>query len=155
MTTKFEQIRAAIAAKISTVSDIGKVHSYERFAKGEKDFRVLYEHQGQIRGWNIRRISRAETSPAMGITHVVMQWRISGFMSLEDAAGSELVFDNLLEALCDAFRTDETLGGLVVGNFKESPDVAGLQIEDSGPVMFAGVLCHSARAVLFTKHFGT
>lgn len=146
------QIRGAIAAKIATVANIGKVHQFERFAKGEKDFRVMYEHQGQIRGWNIRRIKRTATSKVLGVRDVVNVWRISGFMSMSDADGSELVFDGLLDDLCAAFSADEDLGGLIAGTVLENPDVAGLQIEDSGPVMFAGVLCHSARGVLYTWH---
>jgi hypothetical protein len=146
------QIRDAIALKIATVPEIGQVHRFERFAKGEKDFRTQYEHNGQVRGWNVRRISRTETSPALGISNIVNKWRISGFMSLEDATGSELVFDDLVEALCQKFRDDETLGDLIAGTVLENPNVAGIQVEDSGPVMFAGVLCHSARLVLYTWH---
>lgn len=147
-----DQIRNAIAAKIAAVPDSGKVHSYERFAKGEKDFRALYEHGGQVRGWNIRRLTKAETSPALGTYNVLNKWRISGFISLDDAGQSEIVFDNLVEAVCDAFRTDETLGGLIAGTVMDNPNVSGIQVEDSGPVMFAGVLCHSARLVLYTWH---
>lgn len=146
------QIREAIAAKVAGVPNIGKVHEFERFAKGEKDFRVMYEHNGQIRGWNIRRISRSETSTALGLSNVINKWRISGFVSMSDADQSELAFEGLLEDLCAAFRADETLGGVVTGTVLENPNVAGLQIEDSGPVMFAGVLCHSARAILYTWH---
>jgi hypothetical protein len=147
-----DQIRNAIAAKIAAVPDIGKVHEYERFAKGEKDFRTLYEHNGQIRGWNVRRLTKAENAPAQGCYNVLNKWRISGFLSLDDANQSEIVFDNLVEAVCDAFRADETLGGLIAGTVMDNPNVAGIQVEDSGPVMFAGVLCHSARLVLYTWH---
>ena len=146
------QIRDAIAAKMETVANIGPVHKFERFAKGEKDFALMYKFNGQIRGWNIRRIKRTSNSPALGITNVVNMWRISGFMSMHDADQSELAFDGLLEDLCAAFRADETLGGLIAGTVLENPVVAGLQIEDSGPVMFAGVLCHSARGILYTWH---
>lgn len=151
-TPTLTQIRDAIAAKVAGVSNIGKVHKFERFAKGEKDFRAMYDHNGQIRGWNIRRIARTETSPALGTLNVVNKWRISGFVSLEDSAESELVFDGLVEGLCAAFRADETLGDLIAGTVLENPNVAGLQVEDSGPVMFAGVLCHSARCILYTWH---
>jgi hypothetical protein len=88
----------------------------------------------------------------LGSYNVLNRWRISGFMSLEDSSASEIVFDNLVEAVCDAFRSDETLGGLIAGTVMDSPNVAGIQVEDSGPVMFAGVLCHSARLVLYTWH---
>lgn len=147
------QIREAIAAKVATVANIGKVHEYERFAKGEKDFRLLYEYQGQIRGWNIRRITRAENSQVMGESNVINRWQIRGFMSLSDADASELVFDGLVEDLCAAFRADETLGGVIASTvIPTMNNLAGLQEEDSGPVMFAGVLCHSARLILHTWH---
>lgn len=146
------QIRNAIAAVISGVTDIGKVHKFERFSKGEKDFRTQYDYNGQVRGWNVRRISRSETPVAVGVHNVISRWRISGFMSLSDADESELVFDTLLDDLCSAFRADETLGDVVASTVLDNPNVAGLQIEDAGPVMFAGVLCHSARGILHTWH---
>lgn len=146
------QIRDAIAAAMATIPDIGKVQKFERFAKAEKEFKVFYEHQGQIRGWNIRRITRNENSQGLGISNVVNKWRISGFMSMADADASELVFDDLVEAVCAKFRADEMLGGLIAGTWLENPNVAGVQVEDSGPVMFAGVLCHSARLILYTWH---
>jgi hypothetical protein len=147
-----KQERDAIAAKMATVPNIGKVHVFERFAKAEKEFKAFYEYQGQIRGWNIRRITRSENSQALGISNVVNKWRISGFMSMSDADHSELVFDDLIEAVCEVFRADETLGGLIAGKWLQNPNVAGIQVEDSGPVMFSGVLCHSARLILYTWH---
>lgn len=148
-----EQIRAAIVSQIESVADIGPVHGFERFAKGEKDFRALYAYNGQVCGWHVRRITRREIAPAVGSSTVVNKWRIRGFMSLEDAASSELVFDGLIEALCDAFRADQTLGGLIFSMTPDGQTVSGLQLDDSGPVMFAGVLCHSGSLTLHTVHF--
>lgn len=146
-------IRNAITTKITGVSGVGKVYDFERFAKAEKDFRTLYESGGRILGWNVRRISKTETSGNIGVWVVTNKWQIKGFMSLDDSAGSELVFDGLIEAIGDAFRADETLSGVVASTALESPDVAGIQVEDAGPVMFAGVLCHSARLALYTRHY--
>jgi len=147
-----DDIRNAIATKIAAVPNIGQVHGYERFAKAEKDFRTLYASADRILGWNVRRASRKETSLAMGRWDITNKWQIKGFLSLDDAAESELVFDRLVEAICDAFRADENLGGIVDTTVMENPNVSGIQVEDSGPVMFSGVLCHSARLTLFTRH---
>ena len=153
MTVTLAQIRDAIAAKMATVENIGIVHKYERFAKGEKDFRTLYDFNGQILGWNIRRITRVETSQMFGSSEIVNKWRVRGFMSLADALSSELTFDGLVEDLCAAFRADETLGGLINSTvIPAQGNIAGLQEEDSGPVMFSGVLCHSASLALYTWH---
>lgn len=147
-----DEIRNAIVAKIDGVPNVGQVHGFERYAKAEKDFRAMYEASGKILGWNVRRVSKQTTSPATGRWHATNKWQIKGFMSIDDAGNSELVFDNKIEEIGEAFRLDETLGGLIDGTVLDSPDVAGIQVEDSGPVMFAGVLCHSARLALYTRH---
>lgn len=147
-----DDIRNAIVTTIATVPNIGHVHGFERFAKAEKDFRTLYESGGKILGWNVRRISKTETSGAIGRWSVTNKWLIKGFMGLDDSGNSEPIFDRLIEAIGDAFRIDETLGGVVDSTVLENPNVAGIQVEDAGPVMFAGVLCHSARLALFTRH---
>ena len=144
-----DEIRNAIVGKLDTVPGIGNVHAFERFSKAEKDFRVLYEAGGKILGWNLRRVSRNES--AKNYRHdVINVWRITGFMSFDDASSSELFFDNLIEKIVDAFRDDEALGGIVTTTDVE--DSFGIQLIDSGPVMFAGVLCHSARLELKTRH---
>lgn len=150
--SKLDNIRAAIVARMNTVTGIGQVHDYERFAKAEKDFRLLYESAGVINGWNVRRVSKRETSPYMGRTIVTNTWQLKGFRSFDDSGRSEIAFDGLVEAVGDAFRADITLGG-VVETIHAEDGPAGLQVEDSGPVMFVGVLCHSARLKLNTIHY--
>lgn len=145
------QIRDAIAGKIAAVPGSGVVHSFERYSKREADFRPFYEDAGTIRGWHVRRATTSETVPARGRHVVDHRWQIRGYRALDDATASERAFDELVEALRDAFRADETLGGVVATiNIGEQ---AGLQVEDSGPVMFAGVLSHSVRCALTTRHF--
>lgn len=147
-----DEIRTAIAAGIAAVPDVGMVHAFERFAKNESKFRTLYESGGKILGWNVRRVKTSEKSDALGRWMVTHYWAIKGFMSLDDEGDSELVFDRKIEAIGERFRTDETLGGVVDTTVIEE-DVAGIQVEDSGPVMFAGVLCHSAKLGLVTRHW--
>lgn len=142
-------IRAAIVAKLTAIADIGVVHDYERFAKGEKDFRDLYQVGDRILGWHVRRVRTAEKSPVLGRWYTSHDWEIRGFMGLDDAGQSEIVFDALVEAIREAFRLDGSLG--IDGLFTVDPDSAGIQLADSGPVMFGGVLCHSARLTLRTQ----
>ena len=141
--------RNAIVAKMQAVPNIGQVQSYERYAKREADFRTFYEDSGKVLGWVVRRLKIVEKSPAMGRWDVRITWRVAGYMSLDDSAASELAFDELVETLRTAFRDDPTLGGAVDTTIV--PERAGLEVEDAGPVMFAGVLCHSARLGLTTK----
>jgi hypothetical protein len=150
-----EQIRTAIGATLADIAGVGQVHDYERYSKNMADFAALYRTTvggvAQIRGWNIRRLSRRALSTDLGRTIVTTTWRLNAYMSLDDAAESEKAFDTLVDAAVAAFKQDETLGGVVDATVVA--DVAGLQVEDAGPVMFGGVLCHAARCTLLTQHF--
>lgn len=145
-----ERIRGAIVAKIKSVPGTGKVYPFERYAKTEKDFRALYAGSGdQLLGFHVRRLTRRESA---GVEREIENtWQIRGLLALSDAEQSEIKFDAVLEALCDAFRTDPRLGNLVARPDME--DEAGLQLVESGPVLFSGVLCHSARFNFVTRHY--
>lgn len=150
-----EQIRDAIVAKLSAVADIGKVHGFERYAVQAGEMKALYvatiAGRDQLRGWFVRRLRTAETSDALGRYVVTHDWKIRGYMALEDSAASEKAFDGLIELIRDAFRSDENLGGLISSTVVE--DAAGVQVEESAPVLFAGALCHSAGLRLVTRHY--
>lgn len=144
--------RAAIVATMQTVTGLGQVHAYERFAKQDAAFRDLYKSGDRILGWHVRRVSTRETSAVMGRYHGQIGWRIRGFMSIDDAAASEQAFDALIETLRDAVRADESLGGVVDSTLDPDSGQVGLQLDDSGPVMFAGVLCHGCTLSLTTLY---
>ena len=146
-------IRAAIVAKLEGVANIGAVNDYERYAKKLSKFKSFYVTSGKVHGWHFRRISKRVISPALGEVKVTNRWRITGYMSLEDKLSSEKTFDDLVEAVMAAFLADETLGGVVGATVDDDDGTAALQLDDSGPVMFAGVLCHSARLTLKTIHW--
>ena len=142
------EIRAAIIALHQAVPDVGVVHNRERYANSEDKFRALFVMTPaggaqQVRGWWWRRVATAESSVSTGTTMNVHTWECRGYMALNDAEASELAFDALIEALRDAVRADPTLGGVCDQNaVSGEPD--GVQVTDAGPVMFCGVLCHSA-----------
>lgn len=141
-------IRDKIVAKLTAIEGFGLVHRFERYAHKQSDFKALYETDGKVLGWFVRRISVAEQQDTTTYNGEVMRWRIEGFMSLDDATETEITFDALIDAARAAFRSDLTLGGAVETTVVDGQ--AGLQLEDSGPAMFAGVLCHRARMSLAT-----
>ena len=143
-----ETIRAAIVDKLDSIPGIGRVHSYERFASTNAKFVELYATGGQIRGWHVRRVATTQTSYAVGRWQTVHVWEVRGYVSLSDADASEIALDALVESIRAAFHADDSLGGVV--DTCERPDSAGVQLVDSGPVMFAGVLCHGVRLKLYT-----
>jgi hypothetical protein len=145
-------IRAAIKARLEAVADIGLVHDYERYAAEQSRFRQLYGAGGRILGWNISRVAARETFVDTGRWSVLTSWRIKGYMSLDDADQSEKLFDARIDAIRDAFRADDELGGAVLTSIRPDNSESGIQVLDQRPVLFAGVLCHHALLGLTTQH---
>ena len=153
-------IRAAIVARLNSVADIGVVHAYERYASDLARLKVLYfsaPHNG-VRGWFVRRLVTAETNNVQGRTIEQVRWRIAGVMSFDDAAASELAFDDLIEGVRNAFAQDQTLAGtvdecVVPDSIGTGNGESGIQVDDNGPAMFAGVLCHACRLGLNTVRY--
>lgn len=145
------EIRYAIAATIQTVSDVGEVHTRERFAKRMGDFRKIFASEGDLRVWIIVRRGVEESSAARGRRTVIQRWQIRHYAQFNDNEQSEIAFDTRVDAVRDAFRNHENLGGSVITTIVGNQ--AGVQVTDAGPVMFADVLCHSARLALSTLQF--
>lgn len=149
--SKLDDHRAAIVAMLAAVSEVGVVHDEEPFARANADYQALYFYTPpggtqQIRGWFIRRTGTRELEAGRGRMVNFYSWTIRGFMSLDSAISSGKTFDAVIERIRKAYRDDMTLGGAV------QPDVtdAGIQVADTGPVVFAGALCHGAELRLTT-----
>lgn len=147
-------IREKIRLKLAAVASIGKVHDYERYSARDADFVTLYKDvtSGRIRGWNFYREATREVDLDNGQVRRLHTWRITGFMSIDDADATGKIFDDLVEAVATAFRTDRTLGGTVddIKDMNQQDGESGIQVDAIEPVMFAGVLCHRARGRLIT-----
>jgi len=156
LTATVEQLREAIRAKVAGVAAIGQVHDYERYLKDQSKLRSLYLSSAQtgdrIYGWHIRRVRTFETLIDTGRNYTDHFWRLRGFMSIEDADGTEKKFDIQIEAIRAAFRADPTLGQICDTHFQEAnANQGGVQLDESEPVLFCGVLCHAARLSLVTR----
>jgi hypothetical protein len=149
MTTETD-IRARIVENLASITDIGVVNNFERFSKRNSDLREQYVYKNQLRGWYVKRMGFREEDLG-GSRRITTRWRIGGYMALDDATQSELVFDGLIEQIQAVFRADQFLGDADAEN--RVTDAAGVQGDDIGPVMFAEVLCHSARLSLETVHY--
>lgn len=153
--TDVATIRAAIKAKLLTVADIGVVNDYEPYIEQMSELKKKYvatiAGEDQLRGWQIRRFSQRQVFSDIGRWSVYTTWRLRFFMAMKDE--SEKVFDDLVEAAGEAFRLDDNLGAAVVfSSIDPESNEAGLQLEESIPVFFCNVLCHSARFALRTQH---
>lgn len=146
--------RAAIVAKLQALA-IGVVHDHEPYVADLAGLKALYQDPdgGRLNGWYVRRVATRELASAIGRFVEIVSWQIRGYRALAEAEASELAFDAQIEAIRDAFRHDETLGGAVHDTAEgDVGGAAGIQLEESGPVLFAGVLCHAARLRLTTMN---
>lgn len=148
------KLRAAIKAVLQNVPGIGVVHDFERYSTDPKRFSAMYLKGNKLLGWHIRRLSIREDEYSTMYNKVSTTWRIRGFAGLVDSAASELVLDDLIDSLRAAFRRLPVLcdatGAHLAGTVANGQ--AGLQVQDSEPVVFAGVLAHRVTLSLVTQH---
>jgi len=148
-------IRAAIVAKLNAIPGIGTVNAYQRYADDMRDLEAMYVDDGVLHGWFVRRLTVKEEAHSRGRNVETTQWLVHGYMAINDAAQSELAFDALLDAVRDAFRYWPPLPGLGLLSDLDGGQ-AGIAVTESAPVLFAGVLCHSASCLLVTRrHLST
>jgi hypothetical protein len=149
-------IRAVLTAQMAGVPDIGQVHDRERFHKNEASFRALYVttpagKPEQLRGWWLARTATQEVTVSNCTVMNVHTWQWRGYMAFADEQATALEFDELIETYRALVRQNPTLGGVCEQNPMDGgSDADGVQVLDSGPVMFCGVLCHSALLELKT-----
>lgn len=143
-----ETIRQAIIDRLEEIPEIGRVHGYQPFLKSEQALKGLYVADEVLHGWYVRRVATRESAPSIGRWVETHTWLIWGVMAFGMDGASELAFDGTIEAIRDVFREDQTLGDVVAGT--ATSEVAGIQVEDAEPILFCGVLCHSARLLLHT-----
>lgn len=151
-------IRSALVAMHSGLPNMGRVHGRERYAREEKHFRDLYTvsnstdvlvGQAHVRGWHWSRVATSEALVSTATSVVKHRWQCRGYLSLVDEADTAGAFDGLVEVLAGAYRANSTLGGVADASPMDAEGF-GVQVLDAGPVVFCGVLCHSARLQLTT-----
>tara|TARA_R110000868_G_scaffold225568_2_gene477804 strand:- start:17540 stop:18160 length:621 start_codon:yes stop_codon:yes gene_type:complete len=157
--TSSSQIRTALLTMLETVPAIGRVHGYERYAKNEKDFSALYlwspdaaASSKPVRGWHVRRVAVRRSLFVGDQVSVSTDWRLRGFLSIQDAEASELMMDALVDAVMATYDQDLTLGGLL-SEPAQAGAALGPQMTESGPYMLGGVLVHGVTLSLTTNHY--
>ncbi len=158
------QIRDALLARLTATpglgAQLGVVHAFERYASSLGDLALLYQPAGstELRGWFLRRVTARPVVASNLHLEVESLWRLHGYLTLDDAAASELTMQGLVDAvMVDLWADgDETLGGLLVNlgpRGGERPGTPwGWELVDFQQVQFAGVLCHGVTLELTTTH---
>ena len=130
-------IRDQIETILGGVSGIGVVHNYDRWSDTWPKFLAHYKvaATGKINGWAITRTKTPEESDSFEKHARDHEFTIRGYYGLKDADASEIVFQDLIEAICTEFRSNFTLNSTC---------------DESGPIqvglvenrIFGTVLCH-------------
>lgn len=142
-------IRASIKSAMQGVSNIGLVYDYLRFAAEWDTFLDLFKTTisgtPQIRGWMItcngfNPGQARETYGNSGFLNRDYQYKIFGYMGLDDSAATEKTFFALAEAVIDALDTHLT------GGLDNMPTLSTFE-----PRTFGGLVCHFAEITLIVN----
>lgn len=149
-------VRAALKLRFEGVPNIGRVNDYERYATQMSKLREIYiatiDNEKQLRGLHFRRATTNETFPGLNRWSIRHNWNARYFMALNDEVESEKTFDDLIEAIRDDFRLNPVIvSGLRQVSLITNEEESGVQVTESVPVLFADVLCHSARMTFATR----
>lgn len=151
-------IRARIKTVMETVTDIGQVHDYERWADDWETllarFKSVIDDSEQLRGWTISLARLAQEVATFGDTSygetiaATYDYHVRGFMGVDDANASEKTFAALVVSVVEAMEDDATLAGWRIE--RDSPVVA---VGDMAYKMFGGVLCHAVDMVVRLQEY--
>ena len=161
--SQYKEIGDAILAEISSVAEAGRVHSYQRWSADLGKYLDLFRWEAgsglnQIRGWVLTRERAGEEVASIGsnatggftpagLSRRTHTFLLFGIMSAEDGVGSEVVFQDLIEEICDRFRGDKTLRLLDESGAPRVRSLERLQPPQVDLIelrTFGNVLCHYA-----------
>lgn len=161
--SRYREIGDAILAEVSKTAGAGRVHAYQRWSADLGKYLDLFRWEaddgvGRIRGWALTRERAREEAASIGsrdpggfvpagVSRRIHTFLLFGIMGAEDAAGSELTFQDVIEEICDRFRDNRVLR-LLDGS--GAPRVRSLerlrppQVDLIELRAFGGALCHYA-----------
>ena len=141
---KTQEIRNEIIKTLSEIPDIGNFQPFERYARDPATLKNFYIKEKELCGWYVRRTSVREEAWTSGRNKVFQDWQIVGFMGLSDGDASEILFNAKIDAIRRAFRTCA---------LQYADETGYVQVSAIQPVMFCGILCHTAELTLQTVSY--
>ncbi|MGH7459833.1 MAG: hypothetical protein ACREMA_02245 [Longimicrobiales bacterium] len=128
-----------IKTRLESLEGAGVVHNRSRLAIDWGKYLALFKDpNGRINGWEISRSGELRLEP--DLAHVNETFVLRKIYGVQDGAGSDLVFQEHINA---AFRLFRDLHALTFGAL---PD--GLTVTQIDERLFGDVLCHYAESEL-------
>jgi hypothetical protein len=127
---RLNTIISAVESRLSTVTGIGKIHNYVRWATREEAFNEFAFTNGAINFWQLTRVNTQErwlTGREVWRVHTI---QILGIYGLLDEVASERTFQNLIERVAAKFRTRSawTLDGQVESIAPYMGELSGVSV---------------------------
>lgn len=149
MTVTYNDLSGHMKTVIETLPGSGIVHTYERQIVDPAKFIALFKDaSGKILGWEVTRraVSERHEGAIFRVHHMVLQ----GYMGLQDATGSGIVFQNLLDEICAAFR-DASPPVNATWQYRNAndPSLTPAQVDLVEDRTFGSVLCHHAAISIY------
>lgn len=136
--------RSRIKTVIETVSNVGVVHDYMRWAVEWPTLVALLKTTvsgvSKLRGWMITCEGMPATANEFGPIPTARRdyrYRVRGYYALDDSAATEKTFMAQVIAVCDALDNDTTLH-----NATNYYDCSLANAETVGHITLGEVLCH-------------
>lgn len=141
-------IRAQGKTILESVSGIGVVHTYERYSRSIAEFLYLMTSGGKVNGWMIHRASTDSKREVYPLIERYHEFKITGLYELDDANVSEVTFQAILDAIFEAFKSNNTLNGTALDS--EPVSIDSVDTEEYGNRLF-----HTAELTLVVRERAT
>lgn len=153
-------LRDAMKALIETVPGAGRVHTFRRVIRNEPQLKTLLydDEEKRICAWMISPALTNSVIPDVkpgyighgvkggGNVITTFQFQIEGIFQLNDADQSELVFQDLVWAVCDAFNAYGSIPAATGGAIPDMHHQLPCSVVQFAFINFANTaLCHYAR----------
>ncbi len=142
----YSDLRDAVKARVESVSNVGTVHDRQRYNsnwdKYLEQFAGTFTNVKQIRGWWVTWDGVPEVdgeAAAMGVAAETYAYTIRGIQGMDDGAGTEKTFCDLVENVKNAIRDRKDVGIAAVVDYSVRVTIPVLQLRQ-----FGSVLCHYA-----------
>jgi len=140
-------IRPEVKATLAAVVAPAVVHDYQRYTHDMSQFLALFKTSaGVISGWIVTREGVGETDADHSTNDTQHRIKIRGYYGLKDADASELVFQDLVDAVVAAFRSNYQLNGAANHTTPMQAPVIDLR-------MFGAVLCHYCELTMTAEEY--
>lgn len=142
MPAQYKEIAQELVARISKIANIGIVHFYWRNIYDPVTFKAAFFDrtqglEGRINGWMVTRKSIGDNPLTNYQNERGSLFTLIGYMAVKDSDQTELIFQQVVDDICEEFRPQDSLNGLI-----ETHDPAQVPVIDHG--MLGDVLCHHA-----------